>query len=257
MSSEALLLVVAVGILVIQLLFFAFAAAARTDKLTDLAYGMTFVAVALFLYMEVSSQQVSQLYIVIAVVVWGIRLAGYLFIRILSMKTDKRFDGMRENVRSFAKFWLLQAVTIFVVSLPVVFALHGWSEQAVVRQTIVGGWIFLLGRLLESIADRQKYMYKQNNPHHRVDRWLWSLSRHPNYFGEMLVWRWIFLMSMPFLSWWERISIASPVWISLLLLFVSGIPLLEKSWEQRYSHDSAWQDYKKHTRLLVPLPRKK
>lgn len=125
MSSETLLLVVAVGILVIQLLFFAFAAAARTDKLTDLAYGMTFVAVALFLYGEVSSQQVSQLYIVIAVVVWGIRLAGYLFIRILSMKTDKRFDGMRENVRSFAKFWLLQAVTIFVVSLPVVFALHG------------------------------------------------------------------------------------------------------------------------------------
>lgn len=131
-----LLAIVAIGILLIQGLFFVFALVARTDKLTDLAYGTTFVAAVLFIYYNVSEQQLAHAIVTIAIVLRGVRLAGYLFIRILAMKSDKRFDGIRENAWSFAKFWLLQAVTIFIVLLPTIFFLHtdivpGWTWQTV------------------------------------------------------------------------------------------------------------------------------
>lgn len=116
----------------------------------------------------------------------------------------------------------------------------------------VGLVVFAAGWLLETIADRQKFRYKRTHPDHRVDSGVRSKARHPNYFGEMLVWWGIWLISLPFLSGWGWISLISPVMITLLLRYVSGIPPLEEQHGQKYGDDPAYQDYLSRTRLLVP-----
>jgi steroid 5-alpha reductase family enzyme len=122
---------------------------------------------------------------------------------------------------------------------------------------LVGAAIFLLWFSLETIADYQKYNYKLQHPKHRVSTWLWKHARHPNYLGEMLVWRWIFVMTIPLLTWMQWLSVISPLFIMILLLYISGIPLLEKQHDTSYGKNKDYITYKKSTSLLIPRPRKK
>jgi steroid 5-alpha reductase family enzyme len=228
----------------IQVAFFAFASWFKTDKVTDLSYGLTFVIVALWLW-----YLGTPLALVIMPILWGLRLAGYLFMRILRTKTDKRFDGIRESFWAFAKFWLLQAVAIFVISLSMIAA-----DPAVLSSSyLIWGWlIFALGLIIESVSDQQKFNFK-NQPANKgrfITTGLWRYSRHPNYFGEMLVWWGVYLFVLPSLSGWGHLAILSPLFITTLLLFVSGIPTLEKKYPERYGQ--AWLDYKRRTSLLIP-----
>ena len=100
-------------IFAIQIVFFVLAASFKTDKFTDLSYGLTFVAVALFIFFTKSNQNFVQTMIALLITVWGLRLAGYLFVRIIKTKKDARFDTIRDNPIKFAKFWFFQAISIF------------------------------------------------------------------------------------------------------------------------------------------------
>src|SRR3990167_2731535 len=111
-------------IFAIQIVFFALAASFKTDKFTDLSYGLTFVAVVLILFFTKSSQNLVQTITVLLITVWGFRLAVYLFVRILKTKKDMRFDKIRDDFFKFAKFWLLQAITIFIILLPALVILN-------------------------------------------------------------------------------------------------------------------------------------
>src|SRR3989344_422403 len=106
-------------IFAIQIVFFILAASFKTDKFTDLSYGLTFVAVVLILFFTKSNQSLVQIITAFLITVWGLRLAGYLFVRILKTKKDVRFDKIRNDFFKFAKFWFLQAISIFIILLPV------------------------------------------------------------------------------------------------------------------------------------------
>ena len=225
----------------------------KTDKLTDLSYALTFIFVASAGYLQSDGGTV-QLIITCAVILWALRLGSFLFIRIRKMNKDKRFDGMRENFFKFLRFWLLQALAVWVVTLSLTSTLASQSTGTNVY-VFVGLAVFMIGLFIEAIADSQKYVFAQSPAN--KDRWiqsgLWSISRHPNYLGEILVWVGVCVMSQAVLVGSYRLyALASPLFITLLLIFVSGIPLLEKAADNKWGNDPKYQAYKKKTAVLIP-----
>ena len=255
LDTPLLLSTLAISIAV-QAAFFAFAATLKTDKVTDLSYGLTFIILANVLLFRHATWQVPQVVLALMVVLWGVRLAGYLLFRIVRMKRDPRFDGVRERFWSFAKFWLFQGIAVWVIMLPVIawFASPGPGNWLMP----VGAAVWLTGLVIETVADAQKFRHKSRPGGDRswVDTGLWRYSRHPNYFGELLCWWGVFVFVAGDLSGWWWLAIAGPALITLLLLFGTGVPTLEKSANRKWGDDPAYAEYRRRTRLLVPLPRR-
>jgi steroid 5-alpha reductase family enzyme len=238
--------------------FFAIAAVRRTDVVTDLSYSLSFAALAVvlpFLGARAGMQVVAAL----LVLVWAVRLGSYLFRRILRMKVDHRFDGMRDEPLRFARFWLLQAISVGVIMLPVSYLLGRDEVPGLGAWAAAGGALWLVGLVLETVADAQKSSFKARpeNRERFITTGLWKYSRHPNYFGEMLVWWGLFVYAVPALDGVAFAVVAGPVYITLLLLFVSGIPLLERSARAKHGDDPAYREYTRRTSILVPLPRRR
>ncbi len=226
----------------------------KTDKLTDISYAVSFAAVVIFAYLL---SERSELHVVLlgCVLLWALRLGSYLFVRINWMKRDKRFDGMREDFWRFLKFWLLQGASVFVVLLAALLAFGG-DPAGMGTWAYIGVGVFLAGLLLEAVADAQKFAFMKNpkNKGKWIESGVWSISRHPNYLGEILVWSGVWLIAigaLPELSS-KLAALISPLYITLLLLFVSGVPLLERAAEERWGKDSAYQAYKRRTPVLIP-----
>lgn len=248
-----------ITIFFIQLIFASFAMTAKSDKLTDLSYGLTFIITALSTTYINSSSHLPQYIILVAIILWGVRLSTYLLIRTLKNKKDKRFDKIRENKVRFARFWLFQTISIFIIMLPVVAALSSKTEVKNYYLFLLGIIIFLIGLIIESVADMQKYRFK-SNPKNK-DRWiesgLWKYSRHPNYFGEMLVWWGLYFASIPLIGKLSPVFAIGPMYISYLLIRVSGIPLLEENNKKKYKDNPKYLEYIKRTSILIPLPPKR
>ena len=251
---------IALGISVaINAVFFALAALLRTDKVTDLSYSLSFVVLAVVLLVRGGHFTLLHVLTAALICAWGIRLGAYLFARILKTGVDHRFDDMRDHPLRFARFWALQALTVWVVMLPAVrlFALPGTAGLPAV--TIIGAALWVLGFALEVISDAQKSAFK-NDPATRngfISSGPWRYSRHPNYFGESLLWWGLFVAAIPVFSGWDFLTALGPLFLTLLLLFVSGVPLLEKSADKRHGGEAAYQEYKRRTSLFVPLPPRK
>lgn len=229
----------------------------KTDKLTDISYAVSFVALALvglFTY----TPDVDKLILFSMIALWALRLGGFLLARIWAMKRDTRFDGIREDFWKFARFWVAQGVSVWVILLPALLAFGG---SAVTYTTIsfIGMGVWGLGLAIEATADLQKRHFSQNPAN--KDKWiatgLWRYSRHPNYFGEMLVWIGLYLFVLPSLSGvWQLVAAVGPLFIVSLLLFVSGVPPLEKSADARWGKNAEYQKYKRRTSPVVLLPPK-
>jgi steroid 5-alpha reductase family enzyme len=256
-------------IFLIQALFFLLAYILQTDIFTDFVYGLTFIIVALFFLFLNRSFTITQITLFLMIFSWGARLGVYLFIRILKTKKDERFNQIRKSVFKLAGFWTLQAVTIFIIMLPslIVLTKNDSLTQAyfLIQDKsffyvilILGFLIWLTGFLIETIADWQKFKFKSKpeNKGKWTNKGLFKYSRFPNYFGEMLCWWGIYIYTLPFLKGFEYLTIISPIYITVLLKYVSGIPILEKKHEEKYGNKKEFQKYKNKTSLLVPLPPK-
>src|SRR4051812_18030121 len=187
--------------LAVNAAFFAFAASRKTDVVTDLSYSLSFALLAIVLPF-LGAREPVQLVASLLVLVWAVRLGGYLFRRILRMKVDHRFDEMRDRPLRFARFWLLQAITVAVVMLPVSYLLDADAAPSVGTWAIAGTAVWLVGLAVETLADAQKSAFRANdgNRGRFIADGLWRYSRHPNYFGEILVWWGVFLCAVPFLD---------------------------------------------------------
>lgn len=245
--------------LVINMTFFFFASLFKTDKVTDFSYSLTFFILTLILLFsddfKISS---GKIVLAAAILLWALRLGSYLFYRILKIGKDDRFDDKRGHFFVFLRFWLLQTITVWIVMLPFSLTLTRGNAAFTLASTVAGLSLFIIGLVIETLSDLQKFRFKLN-PENR-DRWidtgLWAYSRHPNYFGEIVLWWGLFIMVLPNLSGWNLLSVLGPVFITLLLLFVSGIPLLEKSAEKKYRDNPEYRSYRDSTSLLLLLPRK-
>ncbi|QEN05294.1 DUF1295 domain-containing protein [Thiospirochaeta perfilievii] len=244
---------------VINLFFFIIAFSFKTDKVTDLSYSLSFVLLAPLLLLSSGANFTSiQLGLTLAIVLWGLRLGSYLLKRILITKTDDRFDDKRDNPANLIRFWLLQTVAVWLIMLPYSKILTLRGDHDITPLTIVGFVLYLLGLIIEAVSDSQKFRFKnrEENKNRWMDKGLWKYSRHPNYYGELLVWWGLFIVVTPLLSGFGFLTILGPVTITLLLLFVSGIPLLEKSADKKYGSNKEYIKYKESTSLLIILPKR-
>jgi len=230
----------------------------KTDKLTDISYALTFFAVSVFGYLR-SGRDIVHTILLVAVVLWSIRLGGFLYKRILRMKKDRRFDEMRDNFFKFMGFWIIQGITVPVVMVSSILVFSSELPSLTVV-SYLGLVVFAFGLLIEAFADKQKFDFSGDpkNKDKWIDSGLWSVSRHPNYLGEIMVWSGLYLFGIASLSgpstWLAAIS---PLYIAVLILFVSGVPLLEKSADKKWGSDKNYQAYKKRTPVLVPFVGKK
>lgn len=239
-----------------QLLFFIVTALLKFDKVTDFAGSTNFVIIALLTFLIRGTWHFRQIILTLLVVSWGLRLGLFLLMRILKWGEDRRFDEMRSNLWKLAIFWLLQAVWVWTVSLPVT-VINAIDRNPSLQAADIIGWImWSIGWFIETTSDQQKLSFK-NSPENRgkfCNIGLWKYSRHPNYFGEILLWWGIFVAASPVLEGAEWLVILGPIFLTLLLLFVSGIPLLEESADKKFGNITAYSVYKRTTSPLIPLP---
>jgi steroid 5-alpha reductase family enzyme len=245
-------LMVALGI---NLLMFIPGYLFKTDKLTDLSYSLTFIILTLT---SLILSKISALKIILSgmILIWALRLGIFLFIRIRKIKYDKRFDGVRESFSKFLKFWVLQGIAVWIILIPTFFFMNSTSYSIV----WFGFIIWALGLAIESIADIQKYKFNQNkkNKDKFINTGLWKYSRHPNYFGEILCCFGIYVFtSFSFSTFQQIIGLASPLFIMILLLFVTGLPPLERSADNKWGKQQDYKEYKRKTNILIPwIPKK-
>ena len=255
-SPVFLSLLISVGF---NLLVFLFAFKYQTDKLTDITYATTFGVIAIaLLYLYSDMDHTYRLLLCAMPVIWAIRLGAYLFRRVLIKGKDHRFDAFRHIWWRFGRFWIIQGTSIWVIALPYIVALSSTTEQAdAALQSIwlpIGVVVFLIGFLIETIADAQKFKFRSNpeNEGKFMAEGLFKIVRFPNYTGEIIVWTGIFMACIPVLQGFEWATIISPIWIVGLLVGLSGIPFLERSNKKRYGHLESFQKYKKETKKLLP-----
>jgi steroid 5-alpha reductase family enzyme len=191
-----------------------------------------------------------RLVLALMVILWGVRLGGFLFYRIHKMGKDARFDAFRGNALGFLKFWLLQSISISIIVLPVLFGLLAKELQIHIFAVI----LWMVGWILQSVADWQKFTFRSQNPSNSfINNGLFTYIRHPNYTGEILIWVSIFWYVSSILAGWEWIALISPVWIIVLLVKISGIPLIEEANQKKYQENLAFAEYTKKTWRLIPF----
>ncbi len=252
LSTIFLYLLIVLGI---NIALFLIAYRYKSDKLTDISYALSFLALDIAIIFNAKRLQAYGLILFLIVALWAVRIGGFLLIRVLRVGKDKRFDGMRESFFRFGKFWVGQALTAWILMLPVALAQNHGGRVTLLAA--VGLVVWLLGLIIETIADYQKYAFKQEpaNKNQWIQTGIWKYARHPNYLGEILIWVGIYVYCFEALSLAEKIlGLSSPGLIAALLLFVSGVPLLEKSAEKRWGTLPEYQTYKANTRLLIPIP---
>lgn len=244
---------------IIQGVFFAFASSFKTDKVTDLSYSLGFAVLTLWLLIANKAFQPGQILAAAFVIAWAARLGAYLLSRILRIGTDARFDDKRGDFLKFLGFWVLQAIAVWVISLPVTVLLSTDSVAPLSLISVTGAVLWIAGFAVEAVSDAQKHAFrnKAENKELWIQDGLWKYSRHPNYFGESVLWWGIFIFVLPNLKGWLILTVAGPLFITLLLLFVSGIPLLEKSADNRHGGKPEYQAYKRRTSVFFLLPPKR
>ncbi|PTT22792.1 hypothetical protein DBR36_01285 [Microbacterium sp. HMWF026] len=228
----------------------------RTERFFDLTGSLTFIAVSLAVVLLVPAQDARGWILAAMVIVWAARLGSFLFARVHRSGSDGRFDEIKTKPLRFLQVWAIQGVW---VSLTASAAWIAMSADADARTpldafAVVGIVIWLLGMVIEVVADLQKQAFRADpaNKGEFIRTGLWSRSRHPNYFGEILIWVGVFVVAVPVLQGWQWVAVLSPVFVILLLTRVSGIPLLEKRADEKWGDRADYVAYRERTPVLVP-----
>lgn len=228
----------------------------KRNDLADVAWGLGFVLVCGYLWWQLPANPTA-LAVYGMVTLWGLRLSGYIGMRNSKKGEDFRYKKWREEwgrwvyVRSFLQVFLLQMGILLVIALPIAVAgVFGPSASLnVLQYALMVGWT--LGFLWQAVADYQLSQFKKARTGGVMKTGLWKYSRHPNYFGEIVMWWSIGLFVLVATLHWYLIL--SPILITYLLLNVSGVPMLEA----KYRNDSDYQDYVKKTPAVFPFGRKR
>ena len=246
-----------VMIFVIQWLAYIPAFLFKTEKFYDLTGSFTYVAAILFaLYSTNSSQNIDlgSLIIGTAIIIWAVRLGSFLFMRIHKDKKDGRFDSIKTSFSQFFMTWTLQGMWVFICSSAALVAIANPTGVVVNSVFIIGLGLFILGFVVEVIADTQKSAFRSipENKDLFINEGLWARSRHPNYFGEITLWTGITVMAIPTFEGMNYLALFSPIFTYLLLNYVSGVRMVEYRGNKKWGHLDAYKKYNEETPKLVP-----
>lgn len=228
----------------------------KRNDVADIAWGLGFVVLAWTLFFNRPSVQLSLA--TLLVTIWGVRLSTHIFLRNRSKPEDYRYQAWRKEwgkwfvPRSFLQVFMLQGLLLLLISAPIV-GLSKNGQDSIHILNLIGFVVWLVGFIFESVGDLQlkEFISNPKNKGKIMQSGLWRYTRHPNYFGEVAQWWgiWLVAYGAPSFVW----AIVGPLTITVLILKVSGIPLLEK----KYQGNKDFEAYKKRTSVFIPLPPKK
>ncbi|MDT3315636.1 DUF1295 domain-containing protein [Microbacterium sp. KSW4-11] len=239
----------------VQVLVYIPSAIARTERFFDATGSATFILVTVGVVLLSPSPDARSLALAAMVIVWAVRLGSFLFIRIHRSGSDDRFDAIKVNPLSFLRVWIMQGLWVSITAAAAWIAIASGDQRGFDVFAVVGIVVWVVGMLIEVVADAQKTAFKADpaNKGRFIRTGLWSRSRHPNYFGEILAWIGVALVAAPVFEGWQWIGLLSPVFVILLLTRVSGVPLLERKADERWGGDADYEAYKTATPVLVPM----
>lgn len=223
----------------------------RTD-IVDMVWWLSYGVIAAFLLF--TSPLDARVLAFLFVILWSVRLVSHIIVRLRKHSEDPRYAEFRISWganflwKSYVYIFLLQGLFISVIALPLFF-----MTGEVTPQFIIGAILWIVWFVCEYVADAQMNSFRRdpNNKWKIIQTGLWRYSRHPNYFGELLMWWSLWIMSVHSLV--SLVGIVSPLLLSYIIIFVTGIPMLESALAKREWFES----YKKSTSILIPLPPKK
>ena len=231
----------------------------ETEHYFDLTCSLTYVSVTLLAILVTVDISLRDILLALFVWIWAFRLGSFLFIRVKKAGSDGRFDLMKKDFWWFLMTWTIQGLWVFLTLAMALAAITSESKMAIDIFAVIGTLIWIFGFSIEVISDQQKTNFKDDpaNKDSFITVGLWSWSRHPNYFGEMVLWIGIAVIAFPVLIGWQLVALISPIFVVFLLTRISGITMLESRGYKKWKDDPAYIDYLERTSVLVPFPPKK
>jgi len=238
----------------IQWLVFIPAYLRQTEKFFDLTGSLTYISITAIALLFSSALDARAILVGALVVIWAIRLGTFLFGRIQKAGKDDRFDEIKPDFFRFLNVWTIQGLWVTFTAAAALVTITSANRKELDLFAVVGLLLWVIGFCMEVTADYQKSRFNADpqNKGKFIQTGLWSRSRHPNYFGEIVLWLGIAVIALPVLQGWQWIALISPVFVTLLLTRVSGIPLLEKKSDQKWGGQPEYEAYKKATPVLIP-----
>ena len=242
---------------VIQWIAFLPAYIFQTEKFYDLTGSLTYLTVVwyalTFSSNHFSDLSISNITIVLLITFWALRLGSFLFMRIHKDGEDKRFRSIKPSATQFFMTWTLQGLWVSLCSMCALTAISSESGVVVNALFYIGLALFIYGFSIEIIADKQKSKFRSipENRDSFITTGLWAKSRHPNYFGEIVLWTGIACISFSSLKGMQYLTLISPIFTYLLLVYVSGVRMLEARANKKWGNDQTYIKYKDETSKLL------
>ena len=229
----------------------------QTEKFYDLTGSVTYLSVVWFVFLSTYksiSLNFGNLILVLLISIWTIRLGLFLFMRIHKAGEDKRFRTIKTSASQFFMTFTLSGLWVTLCSMCALVAISSPEGLVMNALTYVGIILFIIGFGIEIVADNQKTAFRsiESNKDSFITSGLWSKSRHPNYFGEVLLWFAIAVISFSSLEGLQLITLISPVFTYILLVYVSGVRMLEDMNDKKWADNEQYKSYKKNTPMLFP-----
>ena len=229
----------------------------QTEKFYDLTGTLTYLTVVWFTYIlsnSAAEPKIGNFILASLISIWAVRLGSFLFLRIHKAGEDKRFRTIKPSASQFFMTWTLQGFWVSICSMCALTAIS--SEVGVITNIFfyIGFALFLIGFSIEIVADSQKNTFRslEENKDKFITSGLWAKSRHPNYFGEIMLWTGIALIALPSLSGTQYLTLISPVFTYILLVHISGVRMLEDMGNKKWGHLEEYKNYKDKTPRIIP-----
>ncbi len=228
----------------------------QTEAFYDLTGSITYITVMIVAVLLTPVVDARSVLLLAIIVVWAVRLGSFLFRRILAAGEDRRFRELKTSFARFLLTWTLQGLWVSFSIAAALAAITSETKPPLGVSAVVGLLVWLVGFGIEVIADRQKSQFRAapENAGRFINTGLWSWSRHPNYFGEIVLWVGVAIIAFPTLSGWQLFTLISPVFIIILLTRISGVPMLEARADEKWGGQADYEDYKARTSVLIPWP---
>lgn len=241
---------------VIQWLVYIHGWARRTEKYFDLTGSLTYITITVLLVVLTPGVDARGFLLAALVVIWAARLGTFLFRRISRAGKDDRFDELKKSFFRFLNVWTIQGLWVTFTAAAAWVGITSSQRVTFDWLAVVGLVLWAVGFAFEVVADLQKSRFKADpaNEGRFINTGLWSKSRHPNYFGEIVLWIGVALIALPTFQGWQWIAIISPLFVTLLLTRVSGVPMLEKKADGKWGGQADYEEYKRTTPVLIPRP---
>ena len=228
----------------------------QTEHYFDLTGSLSYISAVTVAVLMHPLLDLRGLLIAVLVAIWAIRLGSFLFLRVKKAGQDRRFTELKKRFWRYLFTWTLGGAWVFITMAAALASITSMTQRPLDIWVGIGLFLWLVGFSIEVMADRQKTKFRNeaDNTEKFITTGLWRYSRHPNYFGEIVLWLGIAIIAFPTLVGWQYAALISPIFVTFLLVKVSGVKLLEESGQKRWGSDPTYQKYVASTSVLFPLP---